>query len=200
MRTKSGSVSQGLLEEHRRGVFNDVSHPAQAVKGKQMFMHHRIINGFDFERYLGTGPNEAERPGDCKLILVHSTCSRFHNNPGGHSWRKPMMDEHKESARVCVGGCECVCVWDATFLQKNTLHQHRKESCVRDVLNTRPPKQLPVKRNTTIVVLNVALFVKAVLLGSPTACLCNQSGADLAERQAAVMGIGMPSHLQQFCK
>lgn len=107
MRTKSGSVSQGpyrLLEDHRRGVFNDVSHPAQAVKGKQMFMHRRIINGFDFERYLGTGPNEAERPGDCKLILVHSTCSRFHNDPGGHSWRKPMMDEHKESARVCVCG------------------------------------------------------------------------------------------------
>lgn len=104
MHSTSRSVSQEAyrLEEHRRGVFNDVSHPAQAVKGKQMFMHCCFINGFDFEKYLGTGPNKAERPGDCKLILVHNTCSTFHNDPGGHSWRKPMMDEHEESACVCA--------------------------------------------------------------------------------------------------
>lgn len=97
----------------------------------------------------------------------------------------------------------CVCVGLSVgcyfFTDPNTLHRCRGESCVQDALKTPPPKRLPVKENTTITVLN-ALFVKAALLGSTTACLCNQSGADLAERQAAVMGIGMLSHWQQFCK
>lgn len=109
MHSTSGSLSQEAyrLEEHWRCVFNDVSQPAQAVKGKQMLMHRGIINGFDFERYLGMGPNKAKRAGDCKLILVYNTCSTFHNNPGGHSWRKLMIDEREESV--------CLCVWDATF-------------------------------------------------------------------------------------
>lgn len=63
----------------RQGDFNEaVLIPAWPFKEKQMFMRRCIINGYDFEQYLGTGPNWAERPRDCKLILVYNTWSRFH--------------------------------------------------------------------------------------------------------------------------
>lgn len=71
--------NDACYNEAGRVIFNDVSNPARVFKGKQMFMHHCFINGLDFEKYLGTGPNQAERPRDCKLILVYNTWSRFHN-------------------------------------------------------------------------------------------------------------------------
>lgn len=46
-RTKAGRVILMMLLRLQLGGF----------KGKQMFMAHCIINGFDFEEYLGTGPN-----------------------------------------------------------------------------------------------------------------------------------------------
>lgn len=169
MHSTSGSLSQDLayrLEEHWQGVFNDVSQPAQAVEGKQMLMHHCIINGFDFERYFGTGPNKAKRPGDCKLILVYNTCSTFHNNPGGHSWRKLMIDDRKESARVCWCECVSLCV-GCYFLRIQIVFIGIWRVLSARCTKTRLPKRLPVKWNTTVIVLNVALFVKLFYFETP---------------------------------
>lgn len=55
---RMSSAQWRMAQQSRQGDFNDaVSNPAWAFKGKQMFMHHCIINGFDFEKYLGTWPN-----------------------------------------------------------------------------------------------------------------------------------------------
>ena len=48
--------SKACFNEAGKSDFTDtVSIPA--FKGKQMFVHRCIMNGFDFDEYLGTRPN-----------------------------------------------------------------------------------------------------------------------------------------------
>lgn len=111
---KSGSVSQRTsgqwcsAGENRQDDFNDVSSRARAFKEKQLFMLGCVINGFDFEKYLGTGPNQAERPRDCKLIWLYSTWSGFQNWHYGSILEDKMNDwwaQLKVCVRVSVAGC-----------------------------------------------------------------------------------------------
>ena len=60
--------------------------------------HGCVINGLDFEEYLGTKPNKTQRTGDCKLILVFNTWSIFHSRASDSiSWtslrKKLVIDE-----------------------------------------------------------------------------------------------------------